>query len=913
MSISTRSYHNTSYASDVLQNGQVVGMGWENELKGRIHAYPGTVDDFITTLVPCATPFTFDQADKWVFWDYKPQAGKEVSSYPYLLVGLKKLVAGFEADRKLSFRDTSNLPLDFPFRAFKDQHHQTKPDISISFPGEAIPSRSWEHIASVIEVKATEGDDPFPWRGEEHEKHVAMAAQVAKNARNLMLAHGFLASFVIGIYGRTARIARFDHTSALVSPRIDLERVDGVKALQKFFWHFTHPVFGSTVACSDPTVARLSAADQAWIRSELQKASAKDWEQHVGDLANGRRIEVYDQDTRQSVPYLLYHLIDVNGRLFSRATMVWRAIEDTRMWKDDELVCNPARSGPVKPQIVKEAWRQVVRTAEADFYRRLNKKGVRTGVATMVCGGDLGRLEIDLWQKIDEVQRNSQSDPSSPAHLEPEASTSSRASTAPASQVPTPDPLSAYYTTFCSFRGGRAPAVGDGTSDMNQNYWDFPLPRLQHYTWSMGLINPQLWHLERSHIRMVIDKVGRPLTQFTCTRELIEAVRDAVLGHKRAWEDARVLHRDISVGNILIADEPTNEPNSSGFLHDFDYSWMENGGPDDVRQAGRTGTYYFMARELVSAAPGTIHDCHHDLESFYWVIIWVILRHTSCQRDSLPGSTLCQQLFKWDTDALAAAEKKSFLLLNLFDPGWQTFVIDNNPTLTKLVEELTTLVWRNQAVPENCTAHQIKLTHDALLDALNAALAPDQIWPTNDWQPCTLLDDHAPRIVPPEVVSTPQGVPPAPETFIRRINTAQPAVMPNPTLLLQGATHSVPWELLKFSHTASPAGRQMDTVAEDEEASPMRQMKRQKTSDDSSMRPMKRQKTGDDTAPLASGSNCVEASQADAGAGSSQGRRGSRGAGSRGRRSANIRKAGTRASRRLAEKSARRSLESKHA
>lgn len=63
-------------------------------------------------------------------------------------------------------------------------------------------------------------------------------------------------------------------------------------------------------------------------------------------------------------------------------------------------------------------------------------------------------------------------------------------------------------------------------------------------------------------------------------------------GHKRAWEDARVLHRDVSVGNILITDEPTNEPNSTGFLHDFDYSSIEhepeNGGPDDVRQAERT-------------------------------------------------------------------------------------------------------------------------------------------------------------------------------------------------------------------------------------------------------------------------------------------------------------------------------------
>lgn len=107
MSISTRSCCSTSYGSgmaskaspharrtggvpantraDVRKDSQTVKKAWENELKGRIQAYPGTVDDFITNLVPCTTPFTFDPAAKWVFWAYKPEVGKEVSSYPHLV------------------------------------------------------------------------------------------------------------------------------------------------------------------------------------------------------------------------------------------------------------------------------------------------------------------------------------------------------------------------------------------------------------------------------------------------------------------------------------------------------------------------------------------------------------------------------------------------------------------------------------------------------------------------------------------------------------------------------------------------------------------------------------------------------------------------------------------------------------
>ena len=46
-----------------------------------------------------------------------------------------------------------------------------------------------------------------------------------------------------------------------------------------------------------------------------------------------------------------------------------------------------------------------------------------------------------------------------------------------------------------------------------------------------------------------------------------------LLGHRLAWERAGVLHRDISLGNILITDE-LEENGHSGFIHDFDHSYM---------------------------------------------------------------------------------------------------------------------------------------------------------------------------------------------------------------------------------------------------------------------------------------------------------------------------------------------------
>ena len=54
-----------------------------------------------------------------------------------------------------------------------------------------------------------------------------------------------------------------------------------------------------------------------------------------------------------------------------------------------------------------------------------------------------------------------------------------------------------------------------------------------------------------------------PLARFSCAS-----------GHQLACDKAGILHRDISVGNILIVDKP-GPSQFTGFIHDFDYSSME--------------------------------------------------------------------------------------------------------------------------------------------------------------------------------------------------------------------------------------------------------------------------------------------------------------------------------------------------
>ncbi|KAI0328296.1 hypothetical protein GY45DRAFT_1372527 [Cubamyces sp. BRFM 1775] len=734
--------HPPNTRADVNKDSDAVQHGWASELEDRINLLPEQPDAFIDKLLPCSIPFPndADHSDlEDAFKDYNPGPGKEVAEYGGLLAGLRKVVEPLEEGRKLEIADTHGKEMTFPFHAFKDHHHPTFPDITVSFPGQPLVPGSWRHISMVMEVKASESQDPFPHSGEEH---VRTIEQLAKSARNLLLVHGLLHVYLIGIYGNAIRITRFDHSCALVSVQFSLEH-GGAKILRKFFWHFTHPIVGDTVVGADPTVAPLDKESQEWIKAQLAVAKPRNWERHIAALEEGRRVEVYDEKTGRCIPYLLYHLIDVNGRLFSRATMVWRAIEDTRVWENGCLVPDKTCTAPAKPRILKEAWRQVVRTAETEVYKRLQEKiseEERFGLAKMECGGDIGALEMKWWERTQD------------GHLS-ETSNATETSLRGESQCATG--VVTHAVLFCS-TGSNGPDAVPFVNPSPGFLPDKPYPLLhpQHQTYSWRLCDKDFWHRERSHMRMVIDDVGRPLHEFTSTREMVMAMRDAIKGHQQAKERAGVLHRDISLGNILIVDD-VSERAYTGFVHDFDYSSMDDTeergseccesildgstavstGADAAKLKERTGTFYYMAVDLLDNQPDTIHDSHFDLESFYWVFCWVVLRHTVCRSKTSGegGQKLCEDLFISSNVKNARSNKREWF----FTAGISLEVPGNVP-LTTLWLAFTDLA-SGSHLPARFQHLKTLLSYKEVLDAFDKALNMDG-WPENDWIRCTLLD-----------------------------------------------------------------------------------------------------------------------------------------------------------------------------
>ena len=80
--------------------------------------------------------------------------------------------------------------------------------------------------------------------------------------------------------------------------------------------------------------------------------------------------------------------------------------------------------------------------------------------------------------------------------------------------------------------------------------------------------------------------------------------------------NAKILHRDVSIGNVMLT-----EPEDDGFLIDLDLAVKidrekASGAP------GKTGTKVFMA---IGALYGEEHSFMHDLESFFWVLFWICI------------------------------------------------------------------------------------------------------------------------------------------------------------------------------------------------------------------------------------------------------------------------------------------------
>ncbi|KJZ69584.1 hypothetical protein HIM_11021 [Hirsutella minnesotensis 3608] len=148
----------------------------------------------------------------------------------------------------------------------------------------------------------------------------------------------------------------------------------------------------------------------------------------------------------------------------------------------------------------------------------------------------------------------------------------------------------------------------------------------------------------RIYVCLVVSPAGRVISDFESTKELLEAMRDAIRAHQSLYVTGNILHRDISSNNIVIT-KPETADGFKGMLIDLDLAKVANTGPSGARH--RTGTMQFMAVEVLRQAD---HTYRHDLESFFYVLLWMCARESwskprLSRGDYPPKSSL---LRKWE-------------------------------------------------------------------------------------------------------------------------------------------------------------------------------------------------------------------------------------------------------------------------
>ncbi|EEQ91416.2 serine/threonine-protein kinase Sgk2 [Blastomyces dermatitidis ER-3] len=120
---------------------------------------------------------------------------------------------------------------------------------------------------------------------------------------------------------------------------------------------------------------------------------------------------------------------------------------------------------------------------------------------------------------------------------------------------------------------------------------------------------------------LVISPAGRPIYDYRSPLELLTALCDAIKAHQSLYLDGNILHRDISENNIIITD-PGKADGHSGMLIDLDLAKEVGSGRSGARH--QTGTMEFMAIEVLLNID---HTYRHDLESFFYVLIWQCAHH----------------------------------------------------------------------------------------------------------------------------------------------------------------------------------------------------------------------------------------------------------------------------------------------
>ncbi|TFK82476.1 hypothetical protein K466DRAFT_500245, partial [Polyporus arcularius HHB13444] len=444
--------------------------------------------------------------------------------------------------------------------------------------------------------------------------------QLMSHAELLFAAQQRLVVFILLVIGRTARFIRSDRSST--EETVDIDYYLDWEPFVNILWRIAHcsrPVLGL-----DPTARRLSPADPLYA---LMTGFAAPRE---GDVDHRERILHRHEVPKQ--PFVFQYVRKSFGEsLDSNWPRYCVEVPDGDK-RRQFLICKPhfrakglsgrgtrgyvALDCETKRFVwLKDAWRthDLLVDREGDILQRLKEAKVPR-VPTLVCHGDIDN-QVTLTRHCGEdsdtnlgSNQEPGSPPSSPHHKlsSTEAIAGHHASTSKKRKFPDDE----------EDAGAAPPAEGPNTQSPPH------VGRSRHY----------------KHYRLVVEEVALPLSEFQSGKQLIQVVRDCVLAHFRATTDAKLLHCDISTGNLLIYPKIMRVRETDGTRKGrlrMKYTGLladwEMAKPIDQRQPKHTGSWEFMSAAL-SCGLKDAEVCD-EIESFYYVLLYQAVRYLQSNFD----------------------------------------------------------------------------------------------------------------------------------------------------------------------------------------------------------------------------------------------------------------------------------------
>ncbi|PPQ83560.1 hypothetical protein CVT24_004680 [Panaeolus cyanescens] len=228
---------------------------------------------------------------------------------------------------------------------------------------------------------------------------------------------------------------------------------------------------------------------------------------------------------------------------------------------------------------------------------------------------------------------------------------------------------------------------------------------------------------DRFLYRMVVEEYGKSIKCVTDVLLLIKAMRDVITGIAQGGlYQQEVLHRDISANNILYAKDPKNLRKDEGYGNLIDFELSIN--PDRTTSLDgkdfRTGTHAFHSIRVLRSDPKTYHPGYlDDLESFFWVLVWILIRlfypidNTDEKRtkDSLKAQQKVLDKFE-DLPSMAADWKRGFLaqcsdqfILNFIGSECDLEVVDFVEHLGAFFLQFVRLAEKRLPIPDDANDH----------------------------------------------------------------------------------------------------------------------------------------------------------------------------------------------------------------